>query len=34
MRNESICTDCNEIIKIPVAMVKTTKKNLEVENGK
>jgi len=33
-QKESIYTDCDEIISLLVSIVKTTKKNLEVENGK
>jgi four helix bundle protein len=33
-QTESIFADCNEIISLLVAIVKTTKKNLEAENGK
>ena len=32
-QKESIYKDCNEIIKLLVSIVKTTKKNLEYENG-
>ena len=34
IQNESIYADCNEIVSLLVAIVKTTKKNLETKNGK